>query len=330
MRFVVKYRDAKSGQVKAERFEAQDRASLWSELKNRGITAISVEKAAEGGAAERKPAVVKGLVAGAVVVCLLAAVVYFFSGEQRPEPVVEQHRKERKPLPPVDPVVNPSPVEEKIIEPPKPAEPERPQRVGETRNGKVLLPNGQYHVVKGVVTSGVSQVTLIDRTFKHGTDCMLAHLLTVSPGASAIGDSESYFRGFEEEFLKTLDDPIVIEEDDDPYVKELKEGVKALRKELLDIKAEGDSIEETLIATRKQMQELSLYKKELEQQVLNMSADDMSQKEYERLVQSANEMLAERGCDPLEMPETIKYAVRLRRFNEAMESKNNEGKEEQE
>ena len=60
-----------------------------------------------------------------------------------------------------------------------------------------------------------------------------------------------------------------------------------------------------------QLQQLGLYRQELEQQVLMMSQDGMSQQDYDDLVAAANKMLEERGSKPLELPSTVKHAVRL-------------------
>ena len=187
----------------------------------------------------------------------------------------------------------------------------------------MLLPDGTLHTVKGVITSGVARVSLIDRTFKHDTDCMLAHLLVVQPGEGFVGDSESIYSGFEKEFLKTLDDPIVYDKDDSDYVKELKMGVEAMRQELKDIRASGESIEKVLIETRDQLQQLGLYRQELEQEVLRMSEDGMSQQDYDDLLAAANRMLEERGSKPLELPSTVKHAVRLGQLIRDNEEKEN-------
>ena len=99
-------------------------------------------------------------------------------------------------------------------------------------------------------------------------------------------------------------------------------GVQALRQELLDASANGESIEKVLIDTRDQLQQLGLYRQELEERVLRMSEDGMSQQDYNDLITAANKMLEERGSKPLELPSTVKHAVRLGqliRDNEAKE-----------
>ena len=325
MNYIVSYRN-KDGKMDQLQIEAADRNAVFAELSKRGISAIRVEEAtgkvkprkslsAKGG---KSPAVGKGIVAGIIVVAAAVGAFWFFTQCHSEPPKEKKQAKiaEVKPAP-----ASPVKVEEPKPEPPKPLP---PQRIGETRDGKVLLPDGTLHTVKGVITSGVARVSLIDRTFKHDTDCMLAHLLTVEPGEGFVGDSESIYSGFEKEFLKTVKDPIEYDKNDSDYVKELKIGVQAMRQELLDLKANGESIEKVLMETRDQLQQLGLYRQELEEQVLKMSEDGMSQQDYNDLITAANKMLEERGSKPLELPSTVKHAVRLGRLIRDNEMKEKE------
>jgi len=328
MAWNITYR-GKDGRQETIQIEAADRQGVFAELAKRGISAVRVEEAT-GKAKLRKTSpkggskpsgAFKGAIAGLIVVIAAVGAWFFLTQKQETaKPDTETKKPSRiaevtpAPAAPVKPV---EPKEEK----PKPLP---PQRIGETRDGKVLLPDGTLHTVKGVITSGVARVSLIDRTFKHDTDCMLAHLLVVEPGEGFVGDSESIYSGFEKEFLKTLDDPIVYDKDDSDYVKELKMGVQAMRQELKDIRANGESIEKALIETRDQLQQLGLYRQELEQQVLAMSEDGMSQQDYDDLVAAANKMLEERGSKPLELPSAVKHAVRLGRLIKDNEEKSKE------
>lgn len=331
MDWIITFRN-KSGSQDQMSLEAESREAVFKELAKCGITAIRIEEA-KGKAKPRKASPIggskpsgafKGAIAGVIVVAAAVGAWFFLTQKQETaKPDTETKKPSRIAEVTPAPAAPVKAVEPKAVEPkeekPKPLP---PQRIGETRDGKVLLPDGTLHTVKGVITSGVARVSLIDRTFKHDTDCMLAHLLVVEPGEGFVGDSESIYSGFEKEFLKTLDDPIVYDKNDSDYVKELKMGVQALRQELLDARANGESIEKVLIDTRDQLQQLGLYRQELEEQVLRMSEDGMSQQDYNDLITAANQMLEERGSKPLELPSTVKHAVRLGqliRDNEAKE-----------
>lgn len=309
--YLITYR-GKDGRPDQMTVEAEDRNAVFAELSKRGISAVRVEEATgktrkpSPATDAKSPAVGKGIAAGIFVVAAAVGAFWFLT-KDKSAAIAERTDKKPAKIAEATPTT-PAKAEEAKPETPKPLP---PQRIGETRDGKVLLPDGTLHTVKGVITSGVARVSLIDRTFKHDTDCMLAHLLTVEPGEGFVGDSESIYAGFEKAFLRTIDDPIVYDKDDSDYVKELKKGVQALRQELLDLKANGESIEKALVETRDQLQQLGLYRQELEEQVLQLSEDGMSQQDYDDLVKAANAMLEERGSKPLELPSTVRHAVRL-------------------
>lgn len=187
-----------------------------------------------------------------------------------------------------------------------------PQRVGEIRDGHRLLCDGRLHRVLGVVTNAPGRFSVADRTFRHSADIELGNLLLVEPGDELLGDGAGMYRGFREELLEALEDDIVCCEGDTPFQRELKGAVRELREELRRRMADGEDVERVMEDTRSQLRELSLYRRDLEDEVRRLSSGGMTQKDYEDLVGAANEMLAERGVKALEMPRALRHAVRLK------------------
>lgn len=200
-----------------------------------------------------------------------------------------------------------------------------PQRVGEIRDGYRLLCDGTLHRVLGVVTNTPGKFSIADKTFKHSADVELGNLLMVEPGDDLLGDTAGMYRGFNKEFDEALSEPIEYSDDDTPIQREMKQAVKELRKELKDRRAKGEDIEKIMEDTRNQLKELSLYRQELEDEVRKLSTDDLTQKDYEDLVAAANQMLKERGIKPLEMPSTVRHAIRLRKIQEEAAAKAKKG-----
>ena len=258
-------------------------------------------------AAAKKPSPVRGLVAGLVIV--LAAGVYFafFTGSEKPQKTVEQKRPSR--IKEVTPAA--APKTEAKQEPEKPKE-LPPQRVGEIRNGYRLLPSGRLHRVKGEIHVGGEPTTLIEKTFPHGSDRMIAYLLTADPGGTMVGDSESIMRGFGEAFAKSLKDEIVIKPDDTDEVRDLKQAVLDARSELKQQMALGKSAEQVMVETREQLRELTLYREDLEKEVMSHAEDGMTQKDYDELIGAANLMLEERGISKIQMPKLVGDAIEMR------------------
>ena len=200
-----------------------------------------------------------------------------------------------------------------------------PQRVGEIRDGYRLLCDGTLHRVLGVVTNTPGKFSIADKTFKHSADVELGNLLMVEPGDDLLGDTAGMYRGFNKEFDEALTEPIEYSDDDTPMQREMKQAVNELRKELKDRRAKGEDIEKIMEDTRNQSKELSLYRQELEDEVRKLSTDDLTQKDYEDLVAAANQMLKERGIKPLEMPSTVRHAIRLRKIQEEAAAKAKKG-----
>ena len=200
-----------------------------------------------------------------------------------------------------------------------------PQRVGEIRDGYRLLCDGTLHRVLGVVTNTPGKFSIADKTFKHSADVELGNLLMVEPGDDLLGDTAGMYRGFNKEFDEALTEPIEYSDDDTPIQREMKQAVNELRKELKDRRAKGEDIEKIMEDTRNQLKELSLYRQELEDEVRKLSTDDLTQKDYEDLVAAANQILKERGIKPLEMPSTVRHAIRLRKIQEEAAAKAKKG-----
>ena len=191
-----------------------------------------------------------------------------------------------------------------------------PQRVGEVRDGYRLLSDGTKRRVFGVITNTPPKMSIADKIFTHSADVELGNLLMVEPGDDLLGDTEGMYRGFEKELDEALAEPIRHDKDDTDFQRELKDGVNELREELKRRRAAGEDIEKVMEDTRDQLKELSLYRQELEDQVKQLSTDEMSQQDYEDLVAAANQMLEDRGIKPLELPATLKHTIRLRQIQE--------------
>lgn len=257
----------------------------------------------------KKPSPIRGIVAGALV-CVLAVGAYFafFSGSEKPQAEKTEKRSSR--IKEVTPAPAPKAEAEKT-EPEKPKE-LPPQRIGEIRNGYRLLPSGRLHRVKGEIHVGGEPTTLIEKTFPHGSDRMIAYLLTADPGGTMVGDSESIMRGFGEAFAKSLKDEIVIKPDDTDEVRDLKQAVLDARGELKQQMALGKSAEQVMVETREQLRELTLYREDLEKEVMSHAEDGMTQKDYDELIGAANLMLEERGISKIQMPKLVGDAIEMR------------------
>ena len=263
----------------------------------------------------------KGLVAGCVAVALGIAAIWLvrMGGEDAKDaPPIERRSRpiEAKNPPRID--AAPASVERE--------KPLKPQRVGEIRDGKMLMIDGRLRKVsKHVITAEVARVTIADKTFEEPTDRLLAHLLEIEPGEALVGDSVDLYRGFDKAFVKSLSTPIIYDKDDDQYVKELKAGVQALREDLKARMAAGEDINMVLAETRDQMQELGAYRQDLENMVIEMTQEKgLTQESYDEIIKAANKMLEERGSKPLELPGAVRHRFKIYGAKKDLENNNKE------
>jgi hypothetical protein len=191
----------------------------------------------------------------------------------------------------------------------------KPQRVGEIRDGYVLLPSGDLYKVNGVVTTQVASTSIADKTFKYNAERQIAHLLLVEPGEGMLGSGEDLYSDFDKEFKESLKDEIVFDEEDTPEQRELKEALIDIRKELIERMNNGEDLSHVMLETRKQLQEMALYKEELQEEVEKLRKDgNLSKQDRLELLEAANKMLEERGIQPFLIPSSLQRLIDIREF----------------
>jgi len=150
------------------------------------------------------------------------------------------------------------------------------------------------------------------KQFKHSTDKTIAVLLCTEPGTQFVG-GYSYDGGFTEKFLKSLEEPIEVYDDDSEDVRELKQLVAETRRDLKERHDNGEDIAKIIYDTHEEFRQLGAYKADLERQVQSVIRDKtLSEKDLDDLVGAANLMLRERGCSELKMPAFIRRGIQLR------------------
>ena len=323
--FTVQYRGP-DGKNESVQIEAADRAGVFAELKKRGISAVRVDEA-KGRVKPAKsavdktgksPAIAKGLVAGVVVVASAVAAWYFLS--QKPEaPTEPTAEKPAKTPPAVSTKVIPKSVEEKVEEPPKVDPNARPTKVGETVNGYIKLPSGRIPRVLGVVTnSATASIKGKYEIFDHACENEIAGFLSMEPGQGLVG-TPRYNGRFKRDFLESLKHPIVVTPDDSPEDAALKRNVIKAKIELKEALDRGEDIEQIMLDTRKEMQDLARYKQELKQHMHEMVKGDgeMTTEEMEDLLNAANKLLDAKGIAPMTFGPLTRRKIMMMRERES-------------
>lgn len=268
---------------------------------------------ADGGAARHHAkrssnGAARGLVAGLVVVAGAAACWFLLTGREESQPEKPDEGK-RGLIGAVSPAAAPT----NRVEVAPAIDPDaRPTRPGVRVNGYVMLPNGKLHKIRGPVTNTTGLVKSPYAIFKHPSENILAEILTLQPGESMVG-TPNYNGRFERNFLKAVNERIVINEEDEPDVKELKRALNEAKEELRQAHERGEDIEEMVMKAREEAQELARYKQELRKEVLKYaSREATSVEEAGDYLAAANKMLETRGIAPMDDTPLTRIKLKMR------------------
>lgn len=301
MNWSVTYR-AKDGGQAVDVFEAESREALFKVLASKGVTAIRIEqgshKRPQTKANKPSSGVAGGVVAGVIVIALGIGAWYFLSQRQG---VAISEAKEKKPSRIIEatPEIAPKRIEP-VPEPPK----EVPYWERESPEGLTFRQKMKWnihHRPPAVYTNNTSQTEAQPAyaIFDTRSDNSIAALLTVPPGTTAVGDPE-YELWFTQDFLKSLETPIIVTKDDSPEEAQLKRDMIATK---IDLKARYDAGEDIALImkeTREELQRLSVYKTEIESAFREMtSKPGITEQDVDDFVESANIMLEAKGIAPM-------------------------------
>ena len=241
----------------------------------------------------------KWLILGlSAITVAVVAIVFLRQGETPTENKGEVVAKKRNPIKQASPSIPASRPEPKVVV--QPVDPNaRPTKVGEVVNGYVMLPSGRIHKPTGVVTNRVATYGKSKYSiFENRSDNEIAGILMMQPGDALVG-TKRYDKWFTQQFLKSIETPIIASEDDEPWQTELKSLVKQARLELKEAYDNGEDIAAIMTESRQQLQDLGKYKQAIRQLYAQNMKECDSDVELAELQRAVNMMLEEKGCAPM-------------------------------
>ena len=152
--------------------------------------------------------------------------------------------------------------------------------------------------------------------FSHESEIAIQGLLDVEPGDFLVGKGSYERPGFEEDFLKSCEEPIIISKDDDEETAAIKRAVRDVKIELRQRMANGEKVGTILENAREEYQRLGLYRMEIQNQVTDIArekleAGELTEADLDDYVNAANKMLEQKGVKPISMPKKMFiYAMR--------------------
>ena len=147
------------------------------------------------------------------------------------------------------------------------------------------------------------------RIFAHKSENAIANLMYTVPGTPTFGRTN--FTGYQEDFLKSCDEPIIVEEGDDDFTKQLKIDVREMKITLKDCIDAGENLDQILTETREELKKLAIVRKTVEDQVRKLaSKEGVTEEDLNDLKHAANIMLEAKGIPPLRANKIIDFHLR--------------------
>ena len=266
----------------------------------------------------KSPSLIKGAIVGAVAVVVGIVCIFAFSGKSE-KPVKDTGTKPAK----INDVT-PAKSRTNNVEVAKPEKPKelKPQQVGETRNGYVLLPSGKLYKVRPAITNHTMRIKSKCEIFKHDVENEISRLLWMKPGDVLVG-TPNWKGRYTKDFLESLKEPIIVTQDDTPEQADIKRAVNEAKIELKAAYDRGEDIEKILLDTRADMQKLMRYKQDVREMVAQFRIEhpDASPDDVEDVCAAANKMLESKGIAPaLTGPITRQKLIMMRRQERANQS----------
>ena len=262
--FDVKYRN-KSGAMANDLFEADSRTDLFDRLRAQGIQPVSVQEVASRNAkpkrGDKRERPSAGLAIGFVALAVAVSLYLWLTRDSVQESVPQastrtnvvkaaasQIREERTPA--TTNAVKVASKEESV-------ENDLGLWMGKKIKARQTNTNGTFVVTTLTTEDGRTHKimnSLEKPTFDNASDQLLALATSATPAGSPPlpGMSE---KQLDESFRKSLETPIVIKEEDDEKVRQMKECVIQARKEMLEMLKTGQSVKGVLEEHQKLMNE---------------------------------------------------------------------------
>lgn len=145
--------------------------------------------------------------------------------------------------------------------------------------------------------------------FNHHSENEIACLLTLTPGEILVGEPV-YSKGFVNDFLKSCEEPIVINEDDDEYTRDLKQQMREVKIELRDRMRNGEDLGEILSETRAEYRKLAAYKDQVREAFMDINSEGAaSEADLDASIEAVNKMLEAKGVAPMEVSPITRHVL---------------------
>lgn len=327
MNFTITYR-SNDGKLQELAVEASDRADLFRKLDEQHISAIKINETTDK--TKKRPArrtsasksgssgLFKGIIAAIIVTIGAFAAWMFLPRDEVKEEAPKQEKKittivEVTPAPPSPPKPEPPPKDDRIIgKRGIPIETYGHKTYRDERG--VLRYEGGLRVYDPNRPSRKLQARVgPPDIFPHSSENAIASIITMEAGDLIVGDLE-YGDDFIEDFNNSLTNKITHSKDDTEYVKQVKDAVADVKKELYEMMNRGEDVAQAMNDARNDLRNLFMYRQEIMSMVSETAdSDETTDEEVKDIIEAANIMFREKGIKEIDDNEFIRMSIILQR-----------------
>ena len=264
-KYTVRYRDS-SGVAKVTEIDAEDRAGVFAALKEMGVSAISVTEGAVMRASSRRvpPSALRGAVAGVAVVVLAVAAWLVLRDPGAARPVGADKPSGTAAI-----------GESKRFRPRQATNTTQRTKVKAKTVDDALANVGAAPVDAGdfAATKEAFKSVFTNRTFSTGTEQLMSWVFTTE-----LGDMPMPIPHLSEEDKQQIASVLIIKnevkEGDSDRVKDCKQTVDMVKKEMAKFIGEGGDPDEFLQYYQRQLLDAFAYRNEAKNQVQELASED--------------------------------------------------------
>lgn len=138
--------------------------------------------------------------------------------------------------------------------------------------------------------------------FKYYSERQISAIMTIKPGDFVL--MHEFHPSLQDDFIQSLKEEIIINDEDEPETIELKRTMIQLRPQLKKMLDQGESLSAILNDYRHELMKINQMKSTLRDELNKLKRTARSVQEIEDLVSAANTMLEEYGADHIKLPIT--------------------------
>ena len=305
MQFDISYRDGKTGKKEVLQIEAPSKADVWTELKARKISPISISESKKKISRRAKTTEgssnnFKTIVWVVVAIVGVVAAVLFLNQKPQLEKQPAKEKKQPKAVKTVTPsipkVVKAEPVEEVSKE-----DREKAARIAKL---KAMTPEERMqYLFEEAAKKPIDLTPSTNRVFKTGTEQVMSWIFTTELGAMPPPLPRIPIRD-EAHMAEILMAKNPILEGDSEKAKEAKQMVELAKKELIKFIKEGGSVDEFFEYYRGELVQAHNEWKEYQKSVLQVVREEPDlAADY---IREVNDRLSAKGIRPVKLPPKLK------------------------